>query len=127
LFSQIKQSIGWREFPAELFNFVILALIFKIGGLLWGFAIYFIIWHSIPSLNDQMRFLYGHTNSSSIKAYLWEGLPYWLLSLASISGLYWFFNDQTLFLALFFPFLAAITFPHVGVMLVMFKSGREHL
>ncbi len=40
----------------ECFYILLYAIIFKSSSLIWGFAIYFVIWHSIPSIMDQIRF-----------------------------------------------------------------------
>ena len=106
----------------EVFYLIIFALIFKITTLLWGFAIYFIFWHSIPSLVEQITFLYGNWSTSNFISYCRSALGYWFVSILGISLLYYFLDEKKLFEALFFSFLAAITFPHVLVMLLMFQK-----
>jgi beta-carotene 15,15'-dioxygenase len=86
---------------------LVFAVIFKVGSLIWGFALYFIFWHSIPSLNDQIRFIYGNYSFNNFKLYLKSALAYWLISLLGI---------------VIVSFLAAITFPHAYVILKMFKK-----
>ena len=53
----------------QLFYLVVLAIVFKASSLIWGFTIYFIFWHSIPSLNDQLIFLYGSSTWADFKKY----------------------------------------------------------
>jgi Brp/Blh family beta-carotene 15,15'-monooxygenase len=92
------------------------------SSLIWGFTIYFIFWHSIPSLNDQIKFLYGDATISNFKKYLKTAFIYWLVSLIGIIVLYFYSKDMVIFDALFFSFLASITFPHFIVMIKMYEK-----
>jgi Brp/Blh family beta-carotene 15,15'-monooxygenase len=103
----------------ELFFLLVFTILFKTSSLIWGFTIYFIIWHSIPSIIDQIKFLHGHFNFKYFIAYCKNALAYWLASLLGIGLLYYLFKDEAIFDALFFSFLAAITFPHALVILKM--------
>ncbi|MGY8916478.1 MAG: Brp/Blh family beta-carotene 15,15'-dioxygenase, partial [Flavobacteriales bacterium] len=90
---------------------------FKTASLLWSFAIYFILWHSLPSLVDQIRFLYGGVTKKNIILYLKTSFVYWAISVIGLALFFLFFGgDSDTFLSFFFSFLAAITFPHVLVM-----------
>jgi len=106
----------------ELFNFVVFLIVFKTATLIWAFAIYFILWHSLPSLLDQIKFLSKQINKTTVLDYVKSSIVYWLVS---VVGLFLFFNflikESDLFFAVFFSFLAAITFPHVFVMAKIFK------
>lgn len=106
----------------QLFYLIVLAIVFKASGLIWGFTIYFIFWHSIPSLNDQLTFLYGSATWSDFKKYFKTAFVYWIISLVGIFALYFIAKDMLVFDALFFAFLASITFPHFIVILNMYKN-----
>ena len=54
----------------ELFYLILLYLVFKTTSLILGFAIYFVLWHSIPSILDQTKFLSGEKNKKAIFEYL---------------------------------------------------------
>ncbi|WP_396150150.1 Brp/Blh family beta-carotene 15,15'-dioxygenase [Flavobacterium sp.] len=114
-----------RPLGVEFLLVVILAILFQTSTLIWGFALYFIIWHSIPSIKDQINFLYGSFTWHNFKLYFRSAALYWLVSLLGIALLYFLLNEQHYFDALFFAFLAAITFPHVWVITQMFKSKRS--
>ena len=92
----------------------LLMLLFWTTNLLVSFGTYFIIWHSWPSLQDQSRTLYNKPNA--YYAYLKDAFPYWMISILGLS-LFFVYNEQIGLnpFALFFAFLAAITFPHVLV------------
>jgi len=118
-----QKSIQFRAALIEqLFYLLVLAVLFMSSSLIWGFTIYFIFWHSIPSLNDQIKFLYGDATISNFKKYLKTALVYWLVSLIGIIVLYFFSKDMVIFDALFFSFLASITFPHFIVMIKMYEK-----
>jgi Brp/Blh family beta-carotene 15,15'-monooxygenase len=102
---------------------LVFALIFSSSGLIWGFAIFFIFWHSIPSMIDQIQFLYRDVTFGNFKLYFKSAFLYWIASLFGLTFLYFIFKDEKIFNALFFSFLAAITFPHTLVILKMF--GRK--
>jgi Brp/Blh family beta-carotene 15,15'-monooxygenase len=103
-------------FFRELFYVGVFFVVFSTASLLWSFAIYFVLWHSIPSLADQINFLYGGLSKNSIIKYAKSSFPYWVVSIVGLSVLLYFFSaDLESSFPLFFAFLAAITFPHVMV------------
>lgn len=110
----------------ELLFLLVFAIIFKTSTLIWGFTIYFILWHSIPSMIDQISFLYGSVTFDNFKKYFKSAFLYWISSLAGILLLYLIFRNVYFFDALFFSFLAAITFPHVWVIVNMFKTKKAN-
>jgi len=107
----------------ELFLLGLLSLLFHFGSLLFSFAFYFVVWHSIPSLKEQINYLYGDLKKTSIKKYLKASLLYWFASLVFLGLIlnYIDFNADY-FLPMFFSFLAAITFPHTIVIGMMNKN-----
>ena len=106
----------------ETFYLLVFTIIFKVSSLIWGFAIYFILWHSIPSIINQVVYLKGEFNKKNFGSYIKTAFAYWLVSLIGIAVLYLLFKDIKIFNALFFSFLAAITFPHVLVIYFLFKK-----
>ena len=100
----------------ELMILILIGYLFSEASLLLGFGVYFVIWHSIPSIQDQLNYLYPN-KKQRVKRYLLSSSPYWFMSLLGLGFVYFFFDVQsTSFLPLFFSFLAAITFPHTVVM-----------
>ena len=111
-------------FFAELFYLLVFTILFKVSNLIWGFALYFIFWHSIPSIMDQIRFLFGIVTFDNFILYFRSAFIYWIVSLAGIFLLYFIFKGEKIFNALFFSFLASITFPHVLVIQKMFGRNK---
>ncbi len=110
-----------KQILLEVFYILVFTIIFLSSSLIWGFAIFFIIWHSIPSMIDQIKFLHINVNFNNFKLYFKSAFLYWIASLFGIAMLYYVFKDEKIFNALFFSFLAAITFPHALVILKMFN------
>ena len=111
------KSLMLTHLIEELFYLLVFYILFQSASLIWGFSIYFVIWHSIPSLMDQVQFLSGEISKEALWSYFKASFVYWVISLVGLGVLYFLFQDQD---KLFFPiliyFLAAITFPHVLVM-----------
>lgn len=109
----------------ELFFLGLLTLIFKMSSLIWGFTIYFVLWHSLPSLYEQVHFIYGKAEKKEVISYIKNALPYWIISIIGIILSYFWLKDSTLFYAVFFSFIAAVTFPHAFIISQMFKHKKE--
>lgn len=109
----------------ELFLLVVFGIVFQFATLLWAFAIYFIFWHSIPSILEQLTYLYGNKSFRSFKRYLKSSSLIWLISVGGIFGLFYIVRDNTeFFMPLFFAFLGAITFAHSFIIMKMFTSEK---
>jgi Brp/Blh family beta-carotene 15,15'-monooxygenase len=109
-------SVSGMVYLKEILALALLAVLFATTSLLFSFAVYFVFWHSIPSIQDQLMYLDGEINRKTIKGYISSSLVYWLLSLMGLTAAYFFFDvNASYFIPLFFTFLAAITFPHTVV------------
>lgn len=127
LLNVLKSTHFQKEVFQELFLLLVFAILFKTSSLIWAFALYFILWHSIPSLKDQITFLYGEFSFIHFKKYFKAAFLYWISALIGIFGLYYVLRNEQIFDALFFSFLAAITFPHVWVIVAMFESKKRKI
>ena len=101
----------------QIFYLLVFFVVFNSTTLLWAFAIYFIFWHSLPSLVDQMNFLYGRTDFKGFVMFVKSSWLYWAVAVLSL-GAYYFILKQYLVLELsmFFAFLTALTMPHIFLM-----------
>ena len=106
-----------------LYQLIVLALlsaVFYFCSLLVAFAVYFVFWHSIPSIKEQSQFLFGEANKNYLFVYIKKALLYWVFALIILGILYTMLKDTNQeMLSIFFCFLAAITFPHAFVILKM--------
>ena len=119
-----------KEFTLMLIEILLLlffSLIFYNSTLIYSFSFYFIVWHSIPSLESQLKKLYGDISYFSIYEYVRSSILYWVMAIVGLFSFYYFFNIKSnYFLPLFFSFLAAITFPHVIVISLMFQTNKNN-
>ncbi|MDJ0645569.1 MAG: Brp/Blh family beta-carotene 15,15'-dioxygenase [Flavobacteriaceae bacterium] len=119
--NKIKMNL-WEE----LLYLGLFFITFANASLLWSFAIYFIIWHALPSLKDQVALLYGTISKMSLKRYLRSSILYWVISVLGIYILHLITNgNERLFNQLFFSFIAAVTFPHVLVIHNMYNKASS--
>jgi Brp/Blh family beta-carotene 15,15'-monooxygenase len=99
----------------ELLYLLVLFLVFKTGSLIFGFAVYFVFWHSIPSIADQIQFLFGTQNKRSVTNYFRAAFLYWVISIVGLVIAYYALDAQ-LFNTVLFLILFAVTAPHTWVM-----------
>ncbi|WP_395063123.1 Brp/Blh family beta-carotene 15,15'-dioxygenase [Flavobacterium sp.] len=118
--SMARASLTFKnQIVINIFYIFVFAIIFKTADLIWAFAIYFVVWHSLPSINEQINYLYGDFTLRNFQKYFKSAFIYWIVSLNGILILFLVFKDKQLFTALFFSFLAAITFPHTIIIIKM--------
>ncbi|MDP5092062.1 MAG: Brp/Blh family beta-carotene 15,15'-dioxygenase, partial [Polaribacter sp.] len=114
-----KKKILLPEFLKELFFLALLSLVFKTSSLILSFAIYFIFWHSIPSIIHQIFFISGDFTKKTVLFYVKKALFYWLLSVVGLLILYFFIPQINLFSTVIFVILLSVTAPHIWVMYKM--------
>lgn len=115
----IKNNLNFKILAEEVFYLLFLFLVFKTTSLILGFAIYFIFWHSFPSIIHQINFISEKVDNKSIIYYIKKAVPFWLISIAGLVVLYFILPDIKLFSTIVFVILFAITVPHIWVMYKM--------
>jgi len=111
LFKHLKNQL-----LIQIFLLIFFLVVVYFTDLLMSFAIYFVLWHSLPSILEQSKFLFGSSEKTHLKIYLKKASLYWILSILGLTVTYYIFKDsQSQLLSIFFSFLAAITFPHTFV------------
>lgn len=110
----------------EIFLIVLLGIIFNYANLVWGFAIYFVIWHSLPSIQDQLRFLYGQVSLNKLLLYCKSSWWIWSISVGGLMLLWGLVGkDETLRVPLLFGMLGAVTFSHTLIITLMKRVGKQ--
>ena len=132
LLTLISLLINYKRVKSQILNqiilFPLLIIAFSQLSLFNSFALYFVIYHSIPSILEQTNFLYGSSTYPLIKKYFITALPYWITALIGLLVFYLIFSKNFTFsLDIFFSFLAAITFPHVIVIYKMKKITNDKI
>jgi len=121
----IQSRITRKEFMDEVVNLFALALLLINLPLMLGFAIYFVCWHSLSSMMDQIRFFRRQIRSYSIGQYIKNALP---LSLAAIASLATFALvqiklDIPLNIGIVFVFIPVVTLPHMILIDQLYHEG----
>jgi Brp/Blh family beta-carotene 15,15'-monooxygenase len=130
LVNVIFMFINYRILKAQLFHqfilFIVMLIVFSFFELLPAFAVYFVFYHSIPSIIEQAEYLFDDSSTKSFKKFIIKGFAYWLIAILFLVFLYMIVKDKIDFsLGIFFSFLAAITFPHVLVIYKMKEITRK--
>tara|TARA_B100001173_G_scaffold7024_1_gene6132 strand:+ start:251 stop:1150 length:900 start_codon:yes stop_codon:yes gene_type:complete len=123
--------LNYKSLKAQLFHqfilFTVMLIVFSIFDLLPAFAVYFVFFHSIPSIIEQAEYLFEDSSAESFKKFIIKGFGYWLVAILFLAVLYFVVKDKIDFsLGVFFSFLAAITFPHVLVIYKMKEITRKN-
>jgi Brp/Blh family beta-carotene 15,15'-monooxygenase len=113
----IIQSLSFRVILLELGVLLFILTVFRYTSLLLSFALYFSLWHAMPSIKDQIELLYPKSSSLSFTSYVKAAFLYWGISVVGFGLILFLVGLSALdVLELLVYFLAAITFPHVIVM-----------
>jgi len=115
----IIKKINSIQFFKELFFILLIAIVFANTSLILGFAVYFIFWHSVPSILNQIKFISGDFTKKNILYYFKKGIIYWIISILGLLILYYFFKNTKLLNSIVFVILFAVTAPHIWVMYKM--------
>ena len=131
LINVVFMLINYRILKAQLVHqfilFSVMSIVFSFFDLLPAFAVYFVYFHSIPSIIEQAEFLFEDSSVKSFRKFIIKGFIYWLIAIIFLAFLYMIVKDKIDFsLGIFFSFLAAITFPHVLVIYKMKEITRKN-
>lgn len=125
IFLLIKKLLQPLQVVQEILSLILIFIVFYYSELLFGFAIYFVFWHTIPSLKDQISYLFENQSKQKFLLYIKNALPFWLISVIGLVVLYYLFGRENMFLSIMFAFIAAVTFPHVIVIERMFSKIKK--
>lgn len=113
----LQGKINFLKILQELALLALLLFLCWSTSLLWSFAIYFALWHSLQTIEQEIKvFSAGFEQGYSWKNYIKDALPFSLISFVGIGliliGLYIFeFNTPNLLFG-FFVMISILTAPH---------------
>ncbi len=105
-----RRGLGRRWLDALLLTFLYLST-----DLLLGFAVFFLLWHSLPAARSQWIYLKQRQLARSPVAYLRQLLPLTAGAFLSLLLVYLYltgYTDRTVDLGLLFILVSLITLPH---------------
>jgi len=130
----ISKQINFKVGFLEIFNVIILFGLFYFSPLWIGFAVYFSLWHAIPSVEDQINFFKITRVNYNLGKYVREILPFSLVAILTLLIAYQFSGNYISVnqgIALLFSFIAVITLPHMIMMDLLYQrmetdKGRQN-
>lgn len=122
--SFIVPSIQGKLLLKEYFSLLVIGLMFWHTSLFLGFAVYFALWHALPSAFDQVTFLWQETTRNTLWKYATAVLPFSLLSLGALALLVWWVQVDKIsqYWSWLFVFIAAVTLPHMLLLDKVYKT-----
>jgi len=109
----IALIIDKKNLLKQLFEFALLILLFSISGLLIGFTVFFVFWHSIDAINLQLSLIKKMIPSFDLKGFMKVAWPVSLISVLGIGLLLLTVHFFDLPLpTLLFIMISIITLPH---------------
>lgn len=112
----------------EIVNVLLLFGLFYYSPLWIGFAIYFTLWHAVPSIEDQINFFKRTRSAYNLGKYLREIFPFSVIALSGLFFAYQFSENiisVNQAIALLFSFIAVITLPHMIMMDLLYQGIEE--
>lgn len=115
-------------FLHESFNWFLLFALFYFTPLWMGFSVYFSLWHALPSMRDQIRFFKQHRAGYKTRHYVFDVMPYTLVSLMALflASLFLPVKTEADQLALLFAGISIVTLPHVVLMDFLYRHELHH-
>ncbi len=126
-FLLVNQQITVVQIIQETCLGILLYLLFAHTTLLWSFAVYFALWHSLQTIEQEITVF---RTSKQFETYNWKNylvdtLPFSVVSVVAIiiicAFLYHFEFDKNYLLFAFFVFISILTAPHAFLMEKIYK------
>lgn len=115
LYLKFKSSIGFLDWILFQSSLIMLFWFFSLTSLLVSFTFYFIFWHSVPSIRQQVENNYGRFNFSTVLRFLKKAAPFWMIFLI-VLFLGVFLLPYRQITHYFIPLVMAAIIPHVLLM-----------
>lgn len=124
LFLRIRGLLQKNEFIRETLHLVLLELLFFNLPLLLSFAVFFTLWHSLGSMQDQVAFFSEGKKSYRWIHYLKQVLPMTVMALLGLAGFVWWQYSSLLEgnLGSLFVFISILTLPHMILMEYLYEN-----
>jgi len=118
VFLILSRNVDLQTGLKEIVNWAVLFMLFLSTPLMMGFAVFFSLWHALPSILEQIGFLKKNQIRYNAISHIKNIAPYTLLSIAGIFIGLSLLNDSTLSAktGIGFMFLSIITLPHILLM-----------
>jgi Brp/Blh family beta-carotene 15,15'-monooxygenase len=112
----------------QLVSIVLLLLCYWFLPLILGFTIYFVFWHSLHSMVDQVDYIRTKENDFTWLRYYKNALPITLLAVILIAAGYWInitWSINFSIIEVFFIMLSLMTLPHIILIEQLYSNFRQ--
>ena len=115
LYLRFEGKINKIEVRNEVLNLFLLLTVYLFTPLLLGFAIYFVLWHSLGSVMDQISFFKTRMKNYNWKQYVFHAFPLTIMALGGLLGLILLQQKMGINanLGVMFVFISVVTLPHM--------------
>ncbi len=124
VYLRVQRRIDRAHLRGELLNLWIMSVLFFFAPLLLSFVVYFVFWHSISSMADQVQFFRREAPHYNWKNYVRQALPLSAVAVGSLVLLY-FLQRQLGFqtnIGLLFIFISVVTLPHMILIELLYSE-----
>jgi Brp/Blh family beta-carotene 15,15'-monooxygenase len=107
--------INKKQFQDEILNLSLLLAVYLATPLLLGFAIYFVFWHSLGSVMDQITFFKKNISGYTWKKYIKHAFPLTIAALGTLGAMIWLQQSTGIHanIGAMFIFISVVTLPHM--------------
>ncbi|MDP5078007.1 MAG: Brp/Blh family beta-carotene 15,15'-dioxygenase [Nonlabens sp.] len=106
------REVRLKEFLFFELELILLAFSFLVMDLFVGFTVYFIIWHSVPSIVKQSKILFGNNQTMTVLRYFSNAIVIYIISLTAIAAIFFYLQDSVS-IAVIVPLVLLFTVPHI--------------
>ena len=119
-----KKELTLRQTIDELLNLAVLGLVFHFTPLWIGFVYYFVGFHSLTSIGDQIEFFKKNQPGYNWKKYIQTTAPLTIISILGLWGLVYLWGSfqWTNSIGLLFIFISVVTMPHMIIMELLYNE-----
>ena len=111
--SHAIKAITFKKVLEIYFQLGTLFLLFHQTNLLTAFTLYFILWHSLPSIYNQIGSLKKNVSDYNLWTYLRNSSVVYIISITALTLVVLFLNNSELLIKILITMSAAVTLPHI--------------
>jgi Brp/Blh family beta-carotene 15,15'-monooxygenase len=110
----------------EFAHLTLIVATFYLLDVFVAFAVYFSVWHSLPSIYEQITRTKNKLSLSTIWQYVKDSMIIYVISLAGVAGMVWYLSDEVTHFENFVlsPFIA-VTTAHTLLFAAFLSQKRE--
>jgi len=127
IYWNVTGCITRHRFWEEIIHLMLLSLLFAFVPLLLGFVIYFVFWHALSSIIEQIQFFQSRSKKYNWRQYVQQAIPLSGIAVGGLLVFVWLKNVLALpsGFSLLFIFIAIITLPHMLLIEQLYEEWKK--